>query len=242
VNGEASLTTGGLGAGTKTITAQHAGDAAFLTSTGTLTHIVAASSQSTATTLTASPNPASTGQTITLSASVSRSAGAVTGMVRFFNGGTLLGESAIASGVARLTINTLAAGTHGISAMYVGATNVPASQSAVVAVRVGSGGSRTPSLSWSVTPSTGTLGAESTFKLQIARALGASPTGWVQFSIDGLPPDPAHRVNVQTNGSNASTATLKLSTLPRGTHKITAVYSGDGTFRPGAGVVTHVIQ
>lgn len=242
VNGEASLTTGGLGAGAKTITAQYEGDPSFLTSAATLTHTVSTSSQSTTTTLTASPNPASVGQTITLTASVSRSAGAVTGMVRFFDGATLLGESAISSGTARLTIATLAAGVHGISAMYVGATNVPASRSPVVAVRVGSGGSRTPSLSWSVTPSTGSLGAASTFKLQIARWLLTSPTGWVQFSIDGLPPDPAHRVNVQTNGSSASTATLVLSTLPRGTHKITAVYSGDGTFRPGASVVTHVIQ
>jgi Tol biopolymer transport system component len=242
VNGAASLTTGGLGSGTKTITAQYEGDTSFLTSTATLSHIVATSSQSTSTTLTASPNPASVGQTITLSASVSRSAGAVTGMVRFFDGDTLLGESAIAIGVARLTINTLAAGTHGISAMYVGAPNVPASRSAVVAVRVGSGGSRTPSLSWTVTPSTGALGAESTFTLQIARSLGTSPTGWVQFSIDGLPPNPAHRITVQTNGTSASTATLRLSTLPRGTHKITALYSGDGTFRPGASVVTHVIQ
>jgi hypothetical protein len=242
VNGEARLTTGGLGAGTKTISAQYEGDASFVVSSGTLSHVVSSSSQSTSTALTASPNPANVGQTITLSATVSRSAGAVTGTVRFFDNGTLLGEAAIASGVARLTISTLPAGVHAISAYYVGAVNVPASQSPVVAVRVGSGGSRTPSLSWSVTPSTGTYGNESVFTLSIARWLFTSATGTVQFIVDGLPPDPAHRVTVQVNGSSASTAVLRLSTLPRGTHKISAVYLGDGTFKPGASVVTHVVQ
>jgi hypothetical protein len=242
VNGEARLTTGGFSAGTVTISAQYEGDASFVVSSGTLSQVISSSSQSTSTALTASPNPASVGQTITLSATVSRSAGAVTGTVRFFDGGTLLGEAAIASGVARLTTSTLPAGVHAISAYYVGATNIPASVSPVVAVRVGSGGSRTPSLSWSVTPSTGTYGTESAFTLSIARSLGTSPTGTVQFIIDGLPPDPAHRVTVQVNGSSPSTAVLRLSTLPRGKHKITAVYLGDGTFKPGASVVTHVVQ
>jgi Tol biopolymer transport system component len=242
VNGEARLTTGGLGAGTKTISAQYEGDASFVVSSATLSHVVSSSSQSTSTALTASPNPANVGQTITLSATVSRSAGAVTGTVRFFDSGTLLGEAAIASGVARLTTSTLPAGVHALQAYYVGATNIPASQSPVVAVRVGSGGSRTPSLSWSVTPSTGTYGVESAFTLSIARSLGTSPTGTVQFIIDGLPPDPAHRVTVQVNGSNPSKAVLRLSTLPRGTHKISAVYLGDGTFKPGASVVTYVVQ
>ena len=93
-----------------------------------------------------------------------------------------------------------------------------------------------------ISPSSpGAFGATTTFTVQIARQFGSAPSGWVQFVVDGLPPDPAHRVIVQVPGSGASTAALVRS-LPRGTHKITAVYGGDGNFKTGTSVTTYVVQ
>jgi hypothetical protein len=86
----------------------------------------------TATLLSASPNPAILGTTVTFSAAVSSLAGKPAGSVSFFDGATLIGTGTLTSGVATYSTSTLAAGSHNILATYGGATGFAASTSSVV--------------------------------------------------------------------------------------------------------------
>lgn len=87
----------------------------------------------TTTTLTSSPNPAFVGQPVTLTATVSPVApatGTPSGSVTFFDGSTLLGTVGLsATGVASLTISTLAIGHHTFTAVYGGNSNFASSAS-----------------------------------------------------------------------------------------------------------------
>ena len=75
----------------------------------------------TTTTLSSSPNPAGVGQAVTLAASVSSAAGTPTGTVNFNEGAALLGTGILnGNGVATFSTSALAAGTHTITATYVG--------------------------------------------------------------------------------------------------------------------------
>jgi len=86
-----------------------------------------------ATTLSASPNPAPLSAQVTFTASVSSSIGTPGGAVSFYDGATLLGTSSLQSGAAAFTINTLSVGSHNITAHYAGATDFAPSVSNLVA-------------------------------------------------------------------------------------------------------------
>ncbi|HTY08971.1 MAG TPA: protease pro-enzyme activation domain-containing protein, partial [Candidatus Edwardsbacteria bacterium] len=82
----------------------------------------------TTTSLTASPNPGSSGQTVTFTATVSGTS--PTGTVQFADNGSNLGAAVtLASGVASLSTAALAAGSHSITATYSGDPNNLASTS-----------------------------------------------------------------------------------------------------------------
>lgn len=89
----------------------------------------------TATTTTTAVNssaPASTyGSPVTFTATVSSSAGTPTGTVEFFAGATSLGASTLSGGSATLTLSTLNAISHSITAVYSGAPNFFGSTSAI---------------------------------------------------------------------------------------------------------------
>jgi hypothetical protein len=84
----------------------------------------------TTTTLTAYPNPAPLGNTVTFTATVSSStvvpvvASTVTptGTASFYDGTTLLATETLTSGVATYTTSTLSVGSHNITAVYAGTT------------------------------------------------------------------------------------------------------------------------
>jgi hypothetical protein len=130
IEGKATLTTGGLGAGTHSITAAYPGDADFGPSNSKVTSLSIARTTPT-TSLVVSPNPSTSGQAITLTVSVGGPAGgpAATGTVTFLDGTTALGTAPVSNGVATFTISTLAVGTHTIAAAYGGDPNYLASTS-----------------------------------------------------------------------------------------------------------------
>lgn len=85
--------------------------------------------------LASSLNPATTGQTVTLSASVSGGTGTATGTMNFRDGGTsIAGCSAVAlaNGSAACAISTLVAGSHSITAAYSGDTSYNSATSATL--------------------------------------------------------------------------------------------------------------
>ena len=68
--------------------------------------------------LAADANPANAGGGVTFTGTVSPAT--ATGRMAFYDGGTLLGTSSLASGAAALTVSSLAVGTHSITASYNG--------------------------------------------------------------------------------------------------------------------------
>ena len=96
---------------------------------------IAAAATSTTTGLASSANPATYGQAITLTATVSPSA--ATGKVTFYDGVTVLGTSSLASGVATLTTRLLQAGAHTLRAYYAGATGYLSSKSLALPQKIG---------------------------------------------------------------------------------------------------------
>jgi hypothetical protein len=141
--GIARCTTSALSVGSHDLHANYAGDTNTAKSSAQLTQVVNAAT--TSMTLTASPNPAVVGHTVTLTATVVSTApadarapgpaahgdvaGAVpialpdatpTGTVTFYDGATQIGTGTLdASGTATLSLSSLAAGTHALSASYV---------------------------------------------------------------------------------------------------------------------------
>jgi hypothetical protein len=119
VNGQAVFTVTTLAVGQHTLTANFAPDFNLNASSANTTATILANT--TATTLTASPNPGVQSQQITLTASAADTTSSVVplGSVQFFNGTTLLGTVQLsATGTATLT-TSFSAGQQSITAVYV---------------------------------------------------------------------------------------------------------------------------
>jgi len=83
--------------------------------------------------VTSNANPALLQNAVTLTATVSSAVSTPTGSVTFLDGTAPVGTGAVnANGVATLTISTLAAGTHAISASYLGDNNLAAASSSAL--------------------------------------------------------------------------------------------------------------
>jgi streptogramin lyase len=185
----ATVSTAGLAAGSHTIVATYGGDANFAAGSGTLTQAVNGSSAATSTTaLSASANPAVSGQPVTLTAIVSPAAGSgstPTGTVTFQLDGNVLGSSPLApaQGNAAATsfvipASQLSVGSHAVNAAYQGDANFLAS-SAGLTLTVGQ-----PPAFTSAAGTTFTVGTAGSF----AVAASGSPAPTLSESAaDALP-------------------------------------------------------
>ena len=212
--GSASLTTSTLAVGSHFITASYGGDANFIGSTSAaLTQTVVAGTVGTTTVLMSSLNPSAYGQQVTFTAAVSPSSGP-TGTVTFMDGATTLGTSILnASGVASLSVSTLAVGTHSITAQYSGDSTHDGSTSAALSQTVNKAGTTTTLTS---SPNPSKSGRPVTFTATVSPS---TATGTVQF-FDGS-------TSLGSVTLTSGTATLSTSALGGGKHSITATYSGD---------------
>jgi len=97
---------------------------------------LATASVMTATTSSVASNrtPATYGQSVTFTATVSPSS--ATGTVTFYDGATSLGSAVVSSGVATISTTALSAGSHSITAGYGGDSSYSASTSAAIAQTV----------------------------------------------------------------------------------------------------------
>jgi hypothetical protein len=86
----------------------------------------------TSTTITASPNPVGSGKAVKFTASVSATSGTPTGSVTFKDGATVLGTTALSGGLANFSTAKLASGSHSITASFVGSTYFIASASSAL--------------------------------------------------------------------------------------------------------------
>jgi hypothetical protein len=206
--------------------------------------VVKAASATPAIALSSSRNPSSTGQSVTLTANVSMSSGAVTGTVAFYDGATLIGSSTIASGRATLTTTALAAGSHAITARFSGSAAAPPSISPVFVQAVGASGwkNRTTTTSLTSSGNPAPIGGSITFTATVSATLSGEPAGSILFMVDGaVVGDPAG-VPVTAISSSAARASLAVTGLARGRHKVTAIYLGSSTHKGSAGALTQTVN
>jgi predicted secreted protein len=208
--GTVSYSTSALAQGAHSITLIYSGDTNYL-STQSATYplsIKAAASVA----LSSSVNPASPGQSVSFTATVTPSA--ATGSVQFLDGSTLLATVSLSGSSAVFSTTALAAGVHSISAVYGGDSNYIGATSPVLAQTIKAASTTTVISTQNPSP----VGQPATF---IATVTPSTATGTVQF-LDGT----TVLGTVTVSGGSASFTT---SSLAQGTHSITAVYSGDAS-------------
>lgn len=190
------------------VNANYSGDAAYAASSGTT---IAQVLRTTATSLGASPNPATFGQTVNLSGTVS--AVGATGTVQILDGSAVIGSTTVSGGNFALSIVTLTAGVHSLRAAYLGDSLYASSTSTAISETVNKA-TAGATLSSSLNPSA--VGQAVIFTAHVAPS---AATGSVSF-YDGS-------TLLGTGTLSGGVASFSTSSLARGTHSIKAVYSGD---------------
>ncbi len=173
----------------------------------------------TTTVLSASPNPATSGQAVTLTASVSSASSGVpgSGTVSFLNGTVSLGTATLSGGTATLTVSTLATGTASLTASFAGTPSFAASTSSAVSEVVNIATVMTTT-ALNASPNPAAAGAAVTLTATVSAAAG-TPTGSVTF-LDGT-------ATIGTAMLANGVATYTTSALaPASTHSLTAAYAG----------------
>jgi large repetitive protein len=231
VTGVASFTTSSLPVGNSVITARYEGTPVFNSSVSAAgTQVVRAGSS---TTLTLSASTSMFGQTMTLTATVSGGTASPSGSVTFYDGATSLGTKALRSGAASLTVSTLAAGQHTLTAVYGGSPQIDSSVSPAVSYTV------TPAqaiASLTVAPNPSVLGQTVTLTatVRVVAPGGGKPAGTVSF-YDGTT-----LLGSKTLGANG-VATYSTSTLAVGSHNLRAEYSGSTNHSASASAPSSVV-
>ncbi|AEI39004.1 Ig-like domain repeat protein [Paenibacillus mucilaginosus] len=177
---------------------------------------------STSVSLNTSKTPSDYGERVTWTANVSADTGTPIGTVTFKDGSDVLGVASLSSGKAVYSSDSLAVGSHSITAEYNGSADYLGSVSPVVEQAVLSLATKTVV---TALPTSSVFGQPVTFTAVVTAAAPASgtPTGTVTFK-DG-------DTDLGTASlDGAGVATLPVNGLIAGTHRITAVYSGSATF------------
>jgi sugar lactone lactonase YvrE len=156
--------------------------------TGTATGTLIISRIASAVSLTSSVSPVLITNSITLTATVSITAGAPTGSVSFLDGTTLIGQGTLIGDVATLTTSSLSVGSHSITATYSGDTNFAASTSSALTELVLDFAVSTPtSGSGDGASQTISSGGTATYSLDIAPSSGTSFPTPATLTLTGLP-------------------------------------------------------
>ena len=214
--GVATITVSTLPVGAYTILANYMGDTndAVSVSVATTLNVVLAT---TATTLSASPNPALVSQTVTFTANVTGNGGTPTGTVNFIANGNTIGSTSLSAGTATLAYSSFPVGSYTVSASYVGDAANAASASSSLSETVGM-------LPTTTSLGTSTTGGANPQVILVASVLnsttGPPPTGTVNF-MSGV--TTLGTATINANG----VATLVPNLIGGVNYSITAVYVGD---------------
>ncbi len=213
--------------GLHSITAFYSGDSNFTKSDNTADPFMQTVIKATTVTTFISnlPNPSAYGQQVIFYAVVDpQYSGTPSGTVYFYDGpttGTPIGSGTLSGGTVTFSISTLTVGMHSnINAMYAGDSNFTSSATTSPTQTV-SQATTTTTVTNTVNPSV--YGEQVTFTATVAPEYSGTPSGTVQFSVDGSQVGGA----VTLSGGMAQYTTSSLSI---GSHSITAVYSGDTNF------------
>ncbi|HTZ59001.1 MAG TPA: glycoside hydrolase family 44 protein [Acidobacteriaceae bacterium] len=231
-SGAASFTISSLSAGTHSITASYAGDSTDASSTSSVVQILVGGAQLQATTVTlaSSSGTAGSGQAITLTATVAPSS--ATGTITFKDGGNTIGSAALTSGKGLLSINTLSAGTHTLTATYSGdSVDSPATSNTVTVTISGTTSSPVPDYALALSSNTLSVaqGTSGSLKVSVTPENGFSAS--LSFACTGLP-----------NGWSCSfsPSTLSGSAAQSTTMTVSAMNSSQGLFAPSGMILALV--
>ena len=179
--------------------------------------------------LASSLNPATTGQSVTFTATVTPAAA---GTASFSDGSTVLASGVtVTSGVATFATSALAVGSHTISTTFTPTSGTPSTATLTQTVNTATSATTT-AVSSSANPSG--PGQSVTITATISSS-GGTPTGTVTFT-DGAT-TLASGVAV-----TAGKATFTSSTLSVATHTITASFTGTGGFTNSSGSVSQSVS
>jgi uncharacterized protein (TIGR03437 family) len=233
-NGAASLTTNTLTIGSHTITAVYDGDAK--NDGGTSRHLTLTVNKALPVLqISSSANPVAWKQFVTLAASVNSAASglvAPSGTIVFKEGATVLGNSALSRlGRASISINTLAPGSHSITAEFSGDSSYEAATTTAISQTVGKGET---AVRLTASPAATTVGQVVTFSAQVHGYAG-TPTGEVEI-YDGTQ-------LLDTVSLSNGLAAWATTSLGEGEHAIKAVYKGDEQFAGStSAAVAHTVS
>ncbi len=215
----ATCTVPNLAAGGHWIAAVYSGDSRYTTSSSPgLTQTV--NKKTTTTTASSSLDPSTVGEAVTYTATVSPPV--ATGTIEFKQAGVPISgcsAQAVRSGTTTCTVADLAAGGHGIAAVYTGGSNYTASSSPGLTQTVNKK-TTTTTASSSLDPST--VGDAVTYTATVSPA---AVTGTVEFKQAGVAIS-----GCSAQAVSSRTATCTVTNLAAGWQGITAVYSGDSSY------------
>ena len=164
-----------------------------------------------------------------------------TGTVQFAVDGTNFGSAVtLSDGMATSpSDSTLSAGTHAVTATYSGDSNYNSSSGSFSQVISGSTSKANSStvVSSSANPQTAGQSVTWTATVTPSSGSGTTPTGTVQFAVNGTNFGPAETLNSSGVATSPSD-----STLAAGTYAITATYSGDSNYNGSSGSLSQVIS
>ena len=227
-SGIVTFTLTNLNVGSHQISANYSGDATFGSSNSpALTQVVTKASTSTA--LDSAPNPATFGQTVFLTATVtvqSPGAGTPAGSVVFQDNGSPIGSAGLDnSGQAYFSTANLSVGNHNLTAVYNGDSHFLTSTSPVLNETINPASTALTLVS-SPNPSNPAQPVVFTATLSVVPPGAGAPSGVVTFT-DNFQGNPTV---IGTATLASGVATFTTSTLPPGTHLVTASYGGNTNF------------
>ncbi|WP_198152164.1 Ig-like domain repeat protein [Granulicella tundricola] len=223
--GAASYSSSSLTPGQHSMVAKYSGDANDQVSASTPA-VTTINTATTTTTFTTNANPVFTGTPIVFTAVVTGNGGTPTGSVQFLDGTTVLQTVPVVTAngatTASMTLSTLAAGIHKLSASYTGDTLDHSSVSSTINEQIAQKTSIT--IASSANPSL--LTDDVSFTVTVSNGVtGSVPTGTVTLTDGGTAVG-----SLALNGSGVATFTLQAPAL--GAHTLVASYAGDNSNSP----------
>lgn len=220
-NGNATYSISTLAAGSHTIQASYPGNTTYSSASDSVVQVVE-SGIATTETLTSSLNPAMAGQSVTFTAQLTAASGTPTGAIQFLDGTNLLSTQTVSgTGSATFSTNSLAVGSHTITATYIPTGSFAASSATCSEVV-----NALPTTSiLTVTPATSTYGSQVTLTATVSPATlpgPSTPTGVVTFYKGASA--------IGTGTLAGGVATLYSSSLPGGSYNLTCMYSGSSIY------------
>ena len=190
------------------------------------------------TTKLSAPVNAAYGTSVTLTATVTSTAGVPSGSVTFLNGSTSLGVAALnSSGVATLTTTTLPAGTDTTIATYVAAGNFAGSSSSGVTLTViGGAGGPGATYTLAANPTTLTIAPGATGKTTLIFTPTGGYSGTIALSCSNLPANVSctfdqNQVTLSGTNQNVSTG-LSINTTTQQAGKNVPSQAPQSPFSP----------